>query len=63
MKPHDTHIISVTRRRCGLYSLASALALVPWLVAAEIPRAPLVDPTPDQEERLAAILEAGRALL
>ena len=26
-------------------------------------RAPLVDPTPDQEERLAAILEAGRALL
>jgi hypothetical protein len=27
VKPHDTHIISVTRRRCGLYSLASALAL------------------------------------
>jgi 5-dehydro-4-deoxyglucarate dehydratase len=26
-------------------------------------RAPLVDPTPDQEARLAAILEAGRALL
>lgn len=26
-------------------------------------RAPLVDPTPEQEERLAAILEAGRALL
>jgi 5-dehydro-4-deoxyglucarate dehydratase len=26
-------------------------------------RAPLVDPTPTQEERLAAILEAGRALL
>ena len=26
-------------------------------------RAPLVDPTPEQEERLAGILEAGRALL
>ncbi|TQJ30075.1 5-dehydro-4-deoxyglucarate dehydratase [Microbacterium sp. SLBN-146] len=26
-------------------------------------RAPLVDPTPEQEERLAAILDAGRALL
>jgi 5-dehydro-4-deoxyglucarate dehydratase len=26
-------------------------------------RAPLVDPSPAQEERLAEILEAGRALL